>query len=190
MPTGNNPVDIRPGVLGNLPVNNLNSGQRASANTYWRGDGTWANPGNPARITGDISISNNAVLANLTGLSVSLKAGRTYHFQVRLYIKSGATHGGTQGAISGTCTATDIVYDGWFLDTGGTPVHGYTLATALGTAVASGTNLSSDTTSLHMSGTITVNAAGTLTVQGAQNTPNATATVFGRGSYLTVTDIT
>jgi hypothetical protein len=133
----------------------------------------------------DFSVASSTTLTDIPGLSATLQAGVTYEFEVRLFVSSGASTGGLKTAIGGTVVASHVVYDGFALDTGGTPVEGYAQASALGTAV-SNTNTSSSSTTVVMSGSIVVTTGGTLTVQAAQRTSNATPTVFGQGSYFNV----
>lgn len=146
----------------------------------------WLNYGGQARVTSDFSVTSSTTLVDVTGLTATLTAGRTYSFEAKLFVTDAAA-GGVQAAISGTATATNIQYTGFTV--ADNAIKGLTNATALGTAVASTLTTITVGIMVQIYGTITVNAAGTLTVQMAQNTSNGTATVAKQGSYLHVQDI-
>lgn len=129
---------------------------------------------------------NNATLSNITGITSSLLAGRTYKFRVILYTTSNVADG-IKAAISGTCTATAIIYEALVIQTGVAVAPGTSRATALGTTVANVTAVTVAT--IIIEGTITVNVAGTLTAQFADNAGILTSSVLV-GSNMIVEDIT
>jgi hypothetical protein len=144
--------------------------------------------GGQARVTGDFSgASSNTTPANITGLSVNVQAGRTYSFRAYLSCADTAA-AGLRAAIGGTCTATNIIYDGWMRDTN--TLKGTANATALGGVVANATTTATTGLIIEIFGTITVANAGTLTVQIAQSVSTASAPpVVKRGSYFLVQDM-
>jgi hypothetical protein len=89
---------------------------------------------------------------------------------------------------SGGLTATNIIYDGWILDSGANGVKGNVQSTALGTVVA---NAAITGTAGHVTikGVITVNVAGSLQVHFAQSVAAANNTTVKRGSYMIVHDM-
>jgi hypothetical protein len=150
--------------------------------------GTYLHWGGQTRVTADFSVTSSVALVNVTGLSATVAAGpgRTYSFDVYLSCTCAAA-GGVKAAIAGTCTATNIIYDGWVLDTNA--IKGQANSAALGGTVASSVTTATTGVVIQIKGTITVLTAGTLTVQFAQNTSNATASIVKRGSYFIVHDM-
>jgi hypothetical protein len=146
---------------------------------------------NNSSVTTPFSVSNSAALANVPGLSVNVAGGNSrYKIRAVLFVTSLISAGGVQAALSGTATINTIIYSGWGMDSGSTPVHGYAQATSLGTAVASSAGAWTSTNpTIIIEGEVYVGAAGTITVQFAQNTSNATASVVGNGSFIEVTPL-
>ena len=116
--------------------------------------------------------TSDTTLANVTGLSRNVEAGRAYGFEATLYTTSN-TAGGIKCAIGGTATATSVIYDAVITQNGAMVAPGTTRATALATAVADVTNVSA--AKVKITGTIVISGAGTLTVQFAQNASNGSA---------------
>lgn len=127
-------------------------------------------------------VTSSTTLANVTGLSVAVVAGRTYSFVATLYTTSNVA-GGVKAAIAGTATATAVIYEGADVQSGA--ITGQTRATSLGTTVAATTAVT--TATIVITGTITVDAAGSLAVQFAQNVSSLTASSVLVGSTFVLT---
>jgi len=125
-----------------------------------------------ARNSAQFDKTSDTTLANITGLTRNVEAGRTYAFTAVLYTTSNVA-GGVKAAIGGTATATSIVYEAEVKDGSTFPALGTTRATSLATTVGDVTAVTA--ARITITGTIVVNKAGTLTVQFAQNASNGSA---------------
>ena len=121
----------------------------------------------------------DTTLANVTGLTATLTAAKTYSFEAVLFVDADVT-GGSKYAIAGTATATAIKYH---VDTVCDATN-LLVITSRQTALAGSVGQAGCTAGLtKISGTITVNAAGTLTVQFAQNTASGTSSVLTMSKF-------
>lgn len=128
--------------------------------------------------------SQSATPANLTGLTVTLKAGRKYTFRMVLrFSDSTAADGARFDFDGGAATATDFgvncqVYDTALLLSQDT--------TALATDIAPTTTTGAS--SIKCDGSFTVNAAGTFIPRAGQEAASGGTLTVETGSYLHVTD--
>jgi hypothetical protein len=133
-----------------------------------------------SRVSTQFDVTSSTALANITGLSLTVVAGKTYHFEAFLHTTANVA-GGVQFAIAGTATATAVIYEALVDNSAAFAAQGR--ATTLGSAVGGSTTAT--TAFCYISGTITVNVGGTLTVQFAQNASNAAASSVLVGSAFT-----
>lgn len=133
------------------------------------------------RVSAQFDKTTDTTLANVTGLTATLVAGKIYKFEAVLFVDASLV-GGSKYAIAGTATATNIVYEIILLDNGTSANTITSRQTALaGSAGQAGTTAGY----CLIRGLITVNAAGTLTVQFAQNASNGTSSILVGSNFKT-----
>jgi len=167
-------------AAGVLEVNNGAVGHTQGCYLKW---------GGTAWCAGDVPITNNATLGPVGGLIVNVMAGRTYSIEAELSFTCAPASGIKCAIGGGSATATNIIYDGWIVDSAANGIKGNAQGAALAAPVAAAA-ITGSAGHVTIRGTIEVNAGGTLQVMAAQNTAGSTATIIKRGSRLIMHDIT
>jgi hypothetical protein len=161
-------------ATGNVGINKASPNTNLDVNGYieWNGE---------SRTTSDFTKASDTTLAAITGLSATLTAGKTYAFDVSLYVTSSG--GGVAADLGGgTATATAAVANMTCFSTNG-------LLSTTATSLTYSTPPGLSAVFCEIKGTITVNSGGTLIPRAAQISSNATAMTVKTGSTMFVHQI-
>lgn len=134
-----------------------------------------------SRVSTQFDKAANTTLGNITSLTATLVAGKTYEFEANLHVTADAV-GGSKFAIGGTATATSIIYQVTMIDNTSSANTITSRQTAIGGSVGQAGTTSGFCT---IKGLITVNAAGTLTAQFAQNAATGTSSILVGSTFVT-----
>lgn len=138
-----------------------------------------------AALAATATFTTNTILANLTGLSAVLVAGKTYMYEVSL-LTTQTTNGGLQVAFKQTnsLTLTSIAALS-------EQVSASAIAVAQYTSTVDANPIVNNKTAVYLAtrirGTLVVGVGGTVTVQAAQNTSNSDTTSVLLGSWAQFT---
>lgn len=132
-----------------------------------------------SRVSTQFDKTTDTTLAAITGLTATLVAGKVYKFEANLFIDADVV-GGSKFDLSGTATATSVIYELVLIDN----TSNANTITSRGTALASASGQAGTTAGfVKITGLIVVNGAGTLTPRFAQNASMGTSSVLAGSNF-------
>lgn len=179
-------------VLGNLDTQG-NFTTPGTATIYGATEirGLIANPGGIKIQSADVTKNANTTFADLTGLSVTVVAGKTYIVRAVLFATLSVA-GGAKFQFGGTCTVTSGLAQIHAIEAANNATVIFaakstpkTLAGFQGTGSGPGTDMT-----FFIDATIVINAGGTLTLQFAQQVSNASNCIIKAASMMEVKQAT
>lgn len=122
----------------------------------------------------------DTTFATVTGLSMTLTAGRTYNCRGHLTVTAAPAGGGVKVTLATPDTLTVTSMSMSAANFNGTTTNARSTATALGSAIGAATATATD---VDIVAGIVVNATGTLAVQAAQNAASGTTTIGQNSTF-------